>query len=79
MVYSTCTLTHQENEDVIAEFLESAENGSFSVDSLAGEVPSSWRRFVRQDGTFQSLPERGGPDGHFVARLRRAPVGESSD
>ena len=79
MVYSTCTLTPRENEHVIAEFLESAEGERFSLDSLAGEVPASWRRFVRQDGTFQSLPERGGPDGHFVARLRRAPVGESSD
>jgi len=79
VVYSTCTLTPRENEHVIAEFLESAEGERFSLDSLAGEVPASWRRFVRQDGTFQSLPEQSGPDGHFVARLRRAPVGESSD
>ena len=71
VVYSTCTLTRAENDDVVAEFLEGPAGEGFVLDSLDGEVPETWKRFVRPDGTFQSLPEPGGPDGHFVARMRR--------
>jgi len=73
VVYSTCTLTRQENDGVVADFLGASEGQEFSIESLASDVPRSWSRFLRDDGTFQSLPELGGPDGHFVARLRRAP------
>jgi len=71
VVYSTCTVTRAENDDVIAAFLGGPAGEGFVLDSLEGEVPHSWRRFVRGDGTFQSLPEPAGPDGHFVARMLR--------
>jgi 16S rRNA (cytosine967-C5)-methyltransferase len=71
VVYSTCTLTRQENDDVIADFLRSEEGEGFSLEPIS-QVPRSWEKFLRANGTFQSLPQRGGPDGHFVARLRRA-------
>jgi 16S rRNA (cytosine967-C5)-methyltransferase len=71
-VYSTCTLTRRENADVIRGFLASESGSGFTVASLANEVPAAWREFVTEEGWFQSVPRPGGPDGHFVARLRRA-------
>ncbi len=71
VVYSTCTLTRRENRGVVEGFLESSAGKRFVVDDLASEVPAAWRRFVAEEGWFQSVPEIGGPDGHFVARLRR--------
>ena len=72
VVYSTCTVTRAENDDVVAAFLDGPYGEGFTGDDLTNDTPDSWRRFVRGDGTFQSLPEPDGPDGHFVARLRRA-------
>jgi 16S rRNA (cytosine967-C5)-methyltransferase len=71
VVYSTCTVARRENSEVIERFLASEAGEGFSIDSLEADVPSSWKRFVDAGGTFQSLPEIGGIDGHFVARLRR--------
>jgi 16S rRNA (cytosine967-C5)-methyltransferase len=72
VVYSTCTLTRVENGDVIAGFLDSEAGRDFTIDDLSSEVPSVWHDFAAEQGWFQSVPRRGGPDGHFIARLRRA-------
>jgi len=72
VVYSTCTIARAENEDVVTAFLGSEAGEGFSIDSLAGDVPAHWARFVSTEGFFQSVPEPDGPDGHFVARLVRA-------
>lgn len=71
VVYSTCTIARRENADVIEGFLASDAGRGFTIDSLAPVTPAQWSRFVTSEGYFQSLPEPGGPDGHFVARLKR--------
>lgn len=71
VVYSTCTITRRENDDVVDGFLSSAQGAAFVTDRLDDDVPPEWRSFVTPEGWFQSLPTLGGPDGHFVARLRR--------
>ncbi len=71
VVYSTCTVVTAENAAVVDDFLSSTAGAGFVVDSLIAEVPEQWGRFVSPQGYFQSLQEHGGPDGHFVARLRR--------
>jgi len=71
LVYATCTVTHLENAAVIRSFLDSDEGTRFAVDPVVDDVPSEWRRFVTEEGYLQTLPERGGPDGHFAARLIR--------
>ncbi len=73
VVYSTCTVTRRENAEVVARFLGSEEGRGFDIESLADEVPSPLNGAVTTEGYVQTLPTRGGPDGHFVARLRRAP------
>lgn len=71
VVYSTCTLAEVENDRVIQGFLGSEQGSSFRIDSFVDEVPLAWRRFVTPEGYFRSVPELGGPDGHFAVRLVR--------
>ncbi|MBE0476261.1 MAG: antitermination protein NusB [Coriobacteriia bacterium] len=71
VVYSTCSISRIENEDVVGAFL-AGEGKGFFARPLGGAVPAGMRRFVAAEGWFRSLPERDGPDGHFVAALERA-------
>ncbi len=72
VVYSTCTLAREENDDVVAGFLASEQGEGFALDDAARRGSRrSGGRFVADEGWFQSLPEPDGPDGHFVARLMR--------
>lgn len=71
VVYSTCTVVRRENDGVIEGFLASEAGEGFVLDPLTTVVPAEWERFMQPEGWFRSLPESGGPDGHFVARVRR--------
>ena len=63
LVYSTCTIVKEENEDNIALFLE--QNPCFeAVDFEIGGVKS-------QNGMYTFLPHITGTDGFFVAKLKR--------
>ena len=66
LVYSTCTLLREENEDVVEKFLH--RHDDYAVEALPEDVPESFRSGT---GTAVSLPWRHGIDGAFVARLRR--------
>jgi 16S rRNA (cytosine967-C5)-methyltransferase len=66
LVYSTCTFTRVENEDVINSFLESNDN--FVLDSAREFVPE---RYVTSEGFVSTNPPFDGLDGVFAARLRR--------
>jgi len=56
---------------VVRGFLDSTAGGGFMLEPLVGIVPDVWSRFLNDDGVFQSWPTTQGPDGHFVAVLRR--------
>lgn len=71
VVYSTCTLSKRENREVVERFLAGGPGAGFAIEDLTPDVPAAWMGFVTDTGWFQSLPAPGGPDGHFVARLRR--------
>jgi 16S rRNA (cytosine967-C5)-methyltransferase len=68
LVYSTCTISPAENEQVVRAFL--AERDDFAADDLRSEWP------VWQHGSepmfLQTLPHRDRTDGFFIARLRRS-------
>lgn len=73
LVYSTCTISAPENEDVVRAFL--AERPDFTADDLGSAHPAepgTWQH-PSQPVFLQTLPHRDGTDGFFVARLRRAP------
>ncbi|HQZ82832.1 MAG TPA: 16S rRNA (cytosine(967)-C(5))-methyltransferase RsmB [Pyrinomonadaceae bacterium] len=64
LIYSTCSLEREENEDVIAEFLGGSD--AFEIGRINGREP-----LIRDDGTLRTYPDRDGVDGFFAAVLRR--------
>ncbi len=69
LVYGTCTLTREENEEVVAEFIE--EHGGFELEDLRRILPRKLEPLIGEDGFFRSLTHRHGMDGFFAARLKR--------
>jgi 16S rRNA (cytosine967-C5)-methyltransferase len=68
LVYSTCTLTREENEQVIKAFL--AQEKSFELEQAAGYLPKEARHMAR-GALFLALPHRDDTDGFFAARMRK--------
>ncbi|MGH7767140.1 MAG: 16S rRNA (cytosine(967)-C(5))-methyltransferase RsmB, partial [Candidatus Binatia bacterium] len=68
LVYSTCTLTREENEDVVEDFLR--RHKEFILDNAAEFLPESARHMVRGN-YFLALPHRDGTDGFFGARMKK--------
>lgn len=66
LVYSTCTLEPEENEEQVGAFLE--RRPDFRLDPTDA-VPARWRD---TQGQLSVKPWSGGFDGAFAARLRRA-------
>jgi len=64
LIYSTCSLEREENEDVVAEFLEGTD--LFEIEWIDG-----LDRFIRDDGTLRTYPDRDGVDGFFAVVLKR--------
>ncbi len=59
LLYSTCTVLHEENEDIVNEFLSS--HPEFCPENLPG----------RTDGMYTFWPNVDGTDGFFAAKLRK--------
>ena len=66
LVYSTCTVEPDENEEMVAAFL--ARHGEFALESAAPFVSSD---LVNAAGFVETFPHRHGMDGSFAARLVR--------
>ena len=65
LAYSTCTIDHQENQDVALSFTE-------SIKGYAKPVPPhiSFSDFT-QDGHFRTLPQRHQTDGSFCTLFQK--------
>lgn len=63
LVYSTCTLTREENQENVYWFLK--ENIEFILEKIEG-------KYANEDtGMVQLLPLSNGPDGFFIAKMKR--------
>ncbi|MEM6356186.1 MAG: methyltransferase domain-containing protein, partial [Pseudomonadota bacterium] len=71
LVYATCSLLRAEGEDQVASFLEAMPGARLSA--MDGEDPRLPPGVVTAEGTLRTLPsmlpEVGGLDGFFAARL----------
>ncbi|GER32456.1 ribosomal RNA small subunit methyltransferase B [Striga asiatica] len=67
LIYSTCSIDSEENEERIAAFL--LRNPEFQIDPANKYVSSD---FVTEDGFFFSNPVKHAIDGAFAARLLRS-------
>lgn len=72
LVYSTCTVLPEENEDIVESFLNSARDSGATFELLpARETPEEVRDLVGRDGFMRTFPHRQDADGFFAARLVR--------
>jgi len=68
LIYSTCTVFHEENEGVAETFL--GGHPEFQLDQIEKGKSEKLRPFL-QNGYFKTFPPKDEMDGFFVARLRK--------
>lgn len=68
LVYSTCTIFREENEEVIERFLKN--HPDFRLDPLQHVLPPEYHPFIER-GYFKSFPPKNDMDGFFVARMKK--------
>lgn len=69
LVYSTCTYTREENEEIINNFL--AMRREFKRDKIPVNNINSIKNFMTNSGYIKILPKANDIDGFFIARLRK--------
>jgi 16S rRNA (cytosine967-C5)-methyltransferase len=74
LVYSTCTMTPEENDGVVSTFLET--HPKFRREDLREVLPAGLRPLVDSQGFFRTypgwvIPESNRMDGFFAARLKK--------
>jgi len=68
MVYATCSLEPEENEEVVAKFLEKT---NFVLEKAHQFLPEPARALVDEQGFMRTYPHRHDLDGFFAARFRK--------
>jgi 16S rRNA (cytosine967-C5)-methyltransferase len=66
LIYSTCTVFREENEDVVEKFLEA--HPEFQLDRMDNLLPEKSRPLI-EGSYFKTFPPKGEMDGFFAARL----------
>ncbi|MEM2900126.1 MAG: RsmB/NOP family class I SAM-dependent RNA methyltransferase, partial [Thermoplasmata archaeon] len=67
LVYSTCSVLRQENEDIIEDFLK---DGKFKLLNVKEFLPMNCNSFIR-NGYFRAYPHIHDTDGFFAAVLEK--------
>ncbi len=62
LVYSTCTISTEEDEDVVKSFL--ASHPKFEL------VPFKLKKIASNSGMLKILPDSYGSDGFFIAKFK---------
>jgi 16S rRNA (cytosine967-C5)-methyltransferase len=69
LAYSTCTMLHEENEDLVRTFLQ--ENPDFRLVPKA-ELPEHLAALIDEEGFMRCWPHHHDMDGFFAARFERS-------
>ena len=67
LLYVTCTISKEENEDVVQAFLDKNKDITLSE----SDIPQYLKRFISPDGFFRTLPYLHGMDGFFAATFSK--------
>ncbi|MFB3896466.1 MAG: 16S rRNA (cytosine(967)-C(5))-methyltransferase RsmB [bacterium] len=67
LVYSTCTLTEEEDEQQITRFL--ASHPDMQLEHAVDYLPDSAKSMATESGYYFALPQKHGTDGIFAARM----------
>lgn len=68
MIYSTCTISSLENEQMVEWILE---NLDFELESINEYIPESLHNECTKKGYIQIFPNDANTDGFFISRLRK--------
>lgn len=71
LLYCTCSLEEEENQQQIFRFL--AENPAWSQQKAGDKMRNLPAEALLSDGSVQLLPHKNGTDGFFATRLQREP------
>lgn len=69
LLYSTCTITNEENHEVIAHFL--AKHPEMQIEALPDALKAPLVEAMCEDGTIEILPHQYQSDGFFIAKLTK--------
>lgn len=69
LIYSTCTMSPDENEEIVQRFLQT--HPDFQIDANHEELPKFLKALLGADGFLRTIPHVHKIDGFFGARLRR--------
>lgn len=72
LMYSTCTINKEENEENAAYF---CRQFGFEIESLQPVLPEPLKKEVSPDGTLQLLPGVHDCDGFFIAKCKKVSEG----
>ncbi|MDT8441565.1 MAG: 16S rRNA (cytosine(967)-C(5))-methyltransferase RsmB [Desulfuromonadales bacterium] len=68
LVYSVCTFTREETEEVVGEFL--AGHPQFARLNLTEQLPADWHELIDATGALRSWPHRQGLDGFYAVVMQ---------
>jgi 16S rRNA (cytosine967-C5)-methyltransferase len=69
LVYSTCTINREENENMVGRFLEN--NQEFSLTDINALIPVELKPAASVKGCVQTYPNTNDIDGFFIAKLQK--------
>ena len=69
LVYSTCTLSTEENEDVVSWLINT--NNNMKLEGFEEMLPEGYKNQGGNEGYIKLFPYKNNCDGFFIARFRK--------